>query len=343
MRNFIFILLAAVLVSSCRTNQLYIKIEVPAPVTMSNSVKKVGILNRSIPNEQEKSQNIAHQMLSAQSFAMLKEGGAEGIKGLKDGLMENNRFESVLVLDSLNLKSTAIGLFPAELSWDNVESICNTKKLDALFVLEMFDTELKVSPNSIPVNVTNPMQVVNAVQNVSMTTIVKTGWRIYVPAVRRIIDEYTIVRNTSFSGGSNPLITVDAILQRKEIIKQVANDCGHEYAERVLPEFTRVYRDYFIRGGSGSFKIAKRRARSGNWDGAAELWMKETSSPRNKSAGRACYNMAIINEINGNLDEAIKWAQKSYEDYGIRLSLRYINILKERRAENNLLDRQKNQ
>jgi hypothetical protein len=319
------------------------RIEVPAPVTMSNSIKKVGILNRSVPNEKEKVQNAAHQVLSAQSFAMLKEGGLEGIHGLKDGLMENNRFESVAILDSIDLKSTAIGLFPAELSWDKVESICNAKKLDALFVLEMFDTDFKISPSSIPVNVTNPLQVVSAVQNMNMTTIVKTGWRIYVPGIRRIIDEYTVSQNTSYTSGSNPLVTVDAILQRKETIKQVANDCGHAYAVRILPEFIRVYRDYFIRGGDGSFKIAKRRARAGNWDGAAELWLKQTTSTRNKSAGRACYNMAIINEINGNLDEAIKWAQKSYEDYGVRLSLRYINVLKARKAEDNLLDRQKNQ
>jgi hypothetical protein len=207
----------------------------------------------------------------------------------------------------------------------------------------MFDTELKINRGSVPTNVTNPLQVVNAVQNVSMTTIVKTGWRIYVPSIRRISDEYTEVQNTSYAGGPNPLITVDAILQRKETIKQVANNCGHAYAVRILPEFVRVYRDYFIRGGSGSFKIAKRKARSGNWDGAAELWMKETTSSKRKSAGRASYNMAIINEINGNLDEAMKWAQKSYEDYGIRPSLRYINMLKARRAEQHLLEKQQTQ
>jgi hypothetical protein len=53
--------------------------------------------------------------------------------------------------------------------------------------------------------------------------------------------------------------------------------------------------------------------------------------------------MAIINEINGNLDEAIKWAQKAYEDYGVRLSLSYINMLKARKSEQNLLEKQQTQ
>ena len=49
------------------------------------------------------------------------------------------------------------------------------------------------------------------------------------------------------------------------------------------------------------------------------IWQEETkSSPNGKLAGRACYNMAIIAEINGDLDGAIQWAQKSYENYNIR-------------------------
>ena len=58
-------------------------------------------------------------------------------------------------------------------------------------------------------------------------------------------------------------------------------------------------------------------------------------------ADRACYNMAIINEINGNLDKAIEWAQKSYEDYNDKLALQYLNILKNRKSKNIELQMQK--
>ena len=57
-------------------------------------------------------------------------------------------------------------------------------------------------------------------------------------------------------------------------------------------------------------------------------------------AGRACYNMAIISEINGDLDGAIQWAQKSYENYNIRLALNYLNILKYRQSQNEILKSQ---
>ena len=54
----------------------------------------------------------------------------------------------------------------------------------------------------------------------------------------------------------------------------------------------------------------------------------------------ACYNMAIINEINGELDEAISWAQKSYEDYNNKLALEYVRILRNRKAKAETLKRQ---
>jgi len=50
--------------------------------------------------------------------------------------------------------------------------------------------------------------------------------------------------------------------------------------------------------------------------------------------------MAIINEINGDLDAALKWAQKSYEDYNNKLALHYTRILENRKYKNEVLNQQ---
>ncbi|HEY4798761.1 MAG TPA: DUF6340 family protein [Bacteroidia bacterium] len=339
MNKFLLLILTAVVFSSCRTNLLYISVQSPSPVTISNEVKRVGIINRSIPEDQRL--NAIHQAISLENSEMIKEGSAQSLQGLKDALTSNGRFEFINILDTVKLTTPGGGIFPAPLTWDRIDAICTQNKLQALFSLEVFDVELKVQPRSIPTNVTNPMQVVNAVEQVNLNTIVKTGWRIYDPRIKKVLDEFPLSHSMSFQIGGNPLTTVENIAGRKEYVKQTANKAGHIYADRIIPHWFRANRDYFIRGGSYDFKVAKRRARAGNWDGAADLWKKNTTSPRRKTAGRATYNMAIINEINGNIDEAISWAQKSYEDYGIRLALNYIHILKTRRAQENLLDIQK--
>jgi hypothetical protein len=50
--------------------------------------------------------------------------------------------------------------------------------------------------------------------------------------------------------------------------------------------------------------------------------------------------MAIICEINGDLDGAIQWAQMSYEDYNVKLALTYLKILRSRKSEEDLLNYQ---
>jgi hypothetical protein len=50
--------------------------------------------------------------------------------------------------------------------------------------------------------------------------------------------------------------------------------------------------------------------------------------------------MAIINEINGDIDLAIECAQKSYEDFDNKLALLYLNILKNRKTRIKMLNHQ---
>jgi hypothetical protein len=129
------------------------------------------------------------------------------------------------------------------------------------------------------------------------------------------------------------------LIGRKEAVTDVSIKAGEAYAARILPCWIRVSRDYFV-AGNENFVTAKRKAQSGNWDGAAEIWSQETKNTDGRIAGRACYNMAIISEINGDLDGAIQWAQKSYENYNIHLALNYLNILKYRQSQNEILKSQ---
>ena len=86
------------------------------------------------------------------------------------------------------------------------------------------------------------------------------------------------------------MVAAAGLINRKEAVKQVGNTGGHAYAQRILPYWIRVYRDYYIKA-SGNFTVATRMARTGNWKGAEEMWYKETTNANPKIAGRACYNM----------------------------------------------------
>jgi hypothetical protein len=344
MKQLLYLIIPFILLSGCSsTNLVFMTITNPAPVSIPSSTRDIGLVKRCKPTDSNKTFNKIHQMTTLETEAILREGSDQAISGLKEALLENQRFDNVILMDSIQLTSPGSGIFPSPLPWETVEKICSENKFSVLFSLEMFDTELLITPMSLPTSISNPSDILNTLHRVRMTTLVKVGYRIYYPTSRVILDQFITTKSLEFNAsGANPILAIEALVGRKEAIKQTANQAGRLYALRILPVNLRVSRDYFVRGKTSSFKVAKRRAQSGNWDGAAEIWLRETNSSKRKTAGRACYNMAIINEINGNLDEAIKWSQRSYEDYRVKLALQYLNILRYRKNQQNILNNQNN-
>ena len=210
--------------------------------------------------------------------------------------------------------------------------------------MELFDTDSKIAYAANPITIKTALGNVPGIEHqANMTTRIKEGWRIYDPSGKNILDEYPMARSISFSSkGINPAVAASALIGRKDAVKQVGNEAGQNYAYRIIPYWIRVSRDYYVRG-SDNFVIGRRKAQTGNWSEAAQYWEKETTNPDGKIAGRACYNMAIISEINGELDKAIQWAQRSYENYNNRLALRYVNILKNRQINDDILKDQQQQ
>jgi hypothetical protein len=334
--------LILLLIASCKTQQLYLNVVEPAPVTLSSSIKKVGVINRSMPTDETKILDVLDKALSLEGVNLDKDGAEQSIKGLSEELMNNRRFDEVKTLSDIDFRTPKLGLFPVPLSWEVVNKVCRENGTDAIFSLEMYDTDTRISYSNRKVDIKGPLGVIipGIEHQADMETIVKTGWRIYDPANQVIADEFNHAESIVYTGkGINPLVAIAGLIGRKQAIQEVSNKGGHGYAMRLLPFNLRVIRDYFVKG-TYNFKIAKRRAQNGNWNEAAELWQKETQNPKRKVAGRAFYNMAIINEINGQLENALSWAMRSYEDYNIKLAREYVGILKNRMVKTDILNEQ---
>lgn len=342
MKKYLFTLLVIMALASCKTQQLYLNVAEPAPVTLPGNIKNVGIINRSIPTDETKALDVMDKILSLEGVNLDKEGAMESIRGLSDELRNNTRFNEVKTLNEFDFRTPALTVFPTPLTWEIVDQICLENKTDALFSLEKFDTDTHLNYSNRKVDIKTPLGSIPGIEHqADMETLVKTGWRIYDPASKQIIDEYIYNESVVFSGrGINPLLAASALVGRKNAVNQVSNKAGHGYAMRIIPYRLRVMRDYYVKG-TNNFKIARRKAQIGKWDDAGILWEKETTNSSSKIAGRACYNMAIINEINGDLESALKWAQKAYEDTNNKLALRYVRILENRRYKSDILNIQK--
>jgi hypothetical protein len=310
--------------SCSSTNLMSLSVTEPATVNLPPNAKSAAVVNRSRAADDSRTVDAIHRTISLESRDLQAEGAEASLTGLTDALIRSNRFDTVKELNNLNLRSYGAGVYPIYLSWDTVEKICKENHADVLFSLELFDAESKVALN-----------IANLGQGSNVKTQVKTGWRIYDPSTRSVLDQFVIYRDLTFQGGS-VLSTGTALLGRKEAVIKAGNRAGNDYVTRIIPYSLRVSRNYYVRG-NGNFSVAQRMAQAGDWDDAAKLWREASNSPSGKVAGRACYNMAIISEINGDLNGAILWAKKAYEVYRTPYALDYVNILQQRQSNDAVL------
>ncbi|GAB5473690.1 MAG: hypothetical protein Mars2KO_17890 [Maribacter sp.] len=343
-RPIIFVYLAvALLITSCgATNRLTMGVTEPAIVHLPADVKRVGIINRSLPSKGNTALDKIDKVLSAEGLNLDKKGAEAAIASLSSELSVIKNFEDIKIIENVEEVKKGLAVLPATLSWDLVERICQEHQVDVLFSLAFYDTDTKADykittmklPNSLGVDVDVPAQ------EVTLATNVVNGWRIYDPQIKEVVDERLFNKNMVFRGkGINPMKAVEAVAGRNETVQEYSKNVGIAYAKRLIPRTRRIARDYFVRG-TDNFKTAQRRAQAGDWDGAAELWEMELTNPDEKIAGRAHYNMAISHEINGNLDEAVRFASKSYADFRTNLALDYVNVLNYRIRQNRVLDQQ---
>ena len=330
------------LISCSATNNLTMGATEPAIVHLPKDIQRIGIINRSLPSEGNKSIDKIDQILSAEGLNLDKKGAEVAITALADELARTGRFEEILILDNETEIRKGLDVFPASLYWDAIEEICEANGVDAIFSLAFYDTDTQVSytpsvmqlPNNLGIKVAVPAH------EVTLNTQIKNGWRIYNPRTRIIVDELIYSDHLVSSGkGINPVKAIEAVARRNEAVEEFSKKIGHAYGSRLSPYKHRISRDYFVRG-TDNFVVGKRRAQTGDWQGAAQLWKKELDNSKAKIAGRACYNMAIINEINGDLNTAMDWASKSYSDYDNKDALRYLNILKYRLSQKEVLEQQ---
>jgi hypothetical protein len=340
---FTLALIAISLLVSCQaTNNLTMSVTEPAPIYLPSSIENIGLLNRSLASEKNKPLDAIDQILSIEGKNLDKEGATYTLQSIKDTFEKDDHYQSIVIINSDKIENPGLGIFPSALPWKTVETLCRENNLDAIIALSFYDTDAKVDYKTRTVEQVNAfgIKIPMIEHQATITTNIKAGFRVYDNVNKLIRDEMVTDQWISSTGkGINPSKALEAIAGRKQALLQTSTNIGNTYALRTYPYKIRVTRQYYVKG-TDNFEIGKRRAQTGDWDGAAELWEKELNNPKGKIAGRACYNMGIINEINGDLEAAISWVSKSYTDYEDKNALRYLNILRYRQEQNKQLEAQ---
>lgn len=332
-----------IFLSACSsTNKMTMGVTTPAKVFLSSDVTKIGIINRSAPSKENQQLDKIDQILSAEGRNLDKNGAEAAISSLASELSVIKNFDDIKIIENVESVKSGLAVLPATLSWETIEQLCEENNVDVIFSLAFYDTDTKTSYKltTMPFENNFGVKVNVPAQEVTLNTFVTCGWRLYIPKSKLVIDDYLYNKNMLFTGkGINPLKAIEAVKRRNETIQEYSKNVGIAYANRYIPNKVRISRDYYITG-TDNFKIAQRRALTGDWSGAAELWKQELNNSDLKILGRAYYNMAISSEIDGDLDQAISYASKAYTDYKNKLALDYVNTLNYRKKQSQILEDQ---
>ncbi|MFD1553215.1 DUF6340 family protein [Putridiphycobacter roseus] len=323
--------------ASCK-QQVYLTITQPAAVYLAPELQSAAVVNRSFTTGNSKVIDILEKGLTLEGD-IDKKGAQQIITSFFDQLSLNPQMKIIKILDSLSVVNGPVANFPNPLNWDEVADLTSGNNAQLLFSLELYDTDTQLKYGTQKVNKATPLGNIPFVQHTAtVTTFIKTGWRIYDVETKQIIDEFILTNDFVSSGsGITPIMALAAIANREPGVINLSSRMGEYYASRLLDQQVSVYRTFYKKG-SDALKMANRKAEVKDWKGAGEIWRKEmTASTKSKTKGRATYNMAIYEEIYGNLDQALLYAQEAYTTYNIKMGKEYARIIQQRINNNQYL------
>jgi hypothetical protein len=129
------------------------------------------------------------------------------------------------------------------------------------------------------------------------------------------------------------------------LLQTAAEYLGKTFTEKLIPSMQPIVRTYY-RSNNAQMLVAEKYLLEGNSLKAAEIYNKETNNKNKNIAAKAIYNMALVCELEGNLDAAIDWLYGSFSVYkrkNLRYSTdcdQYYTILANRKYEVELLKKQ---
>ena len=344
-RSSLVLILGSVLIlASCAgTRDMQVSVLRPAEITIPTNIREIAILNRSIPT----STTGFEASLSGETPVRDKELSEDCLRGLTETLNlrvgNDRRFDAVRCGQTMNAADGKSLGFGVPLDWIIIDSICAAQHVQALLVLEYFDTDYSIfNPGA------TAQAAVGAVLNGTPTTVevkgtatAEAGFRVYDPSQQKILYEDRFQFKQNWTQRSvNPVEALAKLIKRNDALLNVSHNTGVEFAYNIVPLY--FWEDRLMyKGKKGNMERGERQALAKDWDGALKTWSEvfETTF-KSKIRAKAAFNAALACEVLGDLEGAQKWIQQAYVEGGKKQALWYSDIIDARIREQSKLDEQ---
>ncbi len=340
--HLLWVLIPVVFTGCQSTATLQFETLEPAPVELAGGTKRIGIINESRPFKSPAESEGLNQLVALRDEKIVQHGSIAAMQAVQAALQKDPMVDTVLLLDKVHDFTRNNETATPEIPWDSIERVCDTYQLDAIFSLESYGTDTRISFEKSTMEDTDMLRMKISIpaREITLETLLENGWRIYDPARRLVLDEITFTDQFSITAkGKNPLQALEAVTGRMDSLMHTSIRNGREYGMRLQPYNRGVYRQYYSTGTAG-FKTAHQLVLEGDLAGASRIWEQSRSDQNARVSCRAHHNMAVYQEYLENLQAAFELASRAEEIHPCKTADRYLEILGERISSDTLLQKQ---
>ncbi len=331
----IIILLAGISLVACKSNYVILTIENirPAKEELSTDIQSITLMNRSMDDQFQNYQEDSLQLFFYRNGYQLSKivldstAADTTIRALASLLFESGRYDVVIPLDRDIKRNLSYDIIPDTLNPDQVSQICSDFKTDALMVLEKFSTKIMADySNERFLDATNG---INHSYYATLDVKFDAFFRIYKPGKKTLVKEINLNDTIYWESNDNSQVRMFGKIPS---IKQALINAGIKVAldmdGKLSPTWVPEKRGYFLFQRKND--PGKNLMNDNKHAEAADYWNKIAQSKNKKIKSKAEYNLALIHELNGDLDGALEWGLKSFYSYYRFQTEIYLKKLQER-------------
>lgn len=303
----------------------------PAAINLPNSIQHIVVVDHSAPKDAK--WDILEGGLTGEGIGQDVEGILNLIGGIREIGAQSNRFTVTKEAQRYG-KGKLFENIPDPMSMNLIKSIAKKHKADAVLAIDKFDSDF-ITTNARIEDKKDPEDTTKRIPQYQVTGIatVKAYIRVYEAKTGDILDEIKMTDDFTWSATGNSVAqALTQLMQKQKAINEVGYRAGLAYGRRIAPAEVTVTRQLYKRPkGNPVFDRAVRKAEVNDWYGAIRDFEKVvTGTAELKIKGRAAYNLAVCNEVVGQLEAGEGWAQDAYVKYGFNKGREYQNILRHR-------------
>ena len=338
LRLFCIIAGVTILLGSCKPFQyLTIDLAMPEKEPLSPAVQSLTLINRAVDRRftDDPADSVQLRFFTAQFdldstiYDITSADTLMQTLGLL--LFESGRYDIVIPEERFLMKDS-LNLYAGMMDWKEVYTVTREFDTDALFSLDFYKTG--VDADFSRESFINPEDgSIAHLYHADMKIGYIAQFRLYYPGNKEDIRSYFLT-DTLYWYDSWWNIT--ELFRRFPYVKKGLTEAGIDaalsLAEKIAPVWKPSKRAYFA-GGSRVLRRTGSMVHDHDWETARGIWL-EAAGKKNSASLRSRYefNIALSYEMQGNLDEAIRWGLKSYETMFRPVTYRYLEILKARKS-----------